>query len=340
MPSDAACDGEIPLRSLGEYCIPAIPTAIGCRRHVGCSGNVVDSGLIQTTKMELSAQDRITSPVFSVVLVTYNSADVVAEAIASVPPGNQVIVVDNASSDRSADIAQAAGATVLRLPQNLGFGTGCNRGSAVATSEKLLFLNPDATLAPDALLILANAFDRNPHAAMFGPRIMLPDGTQFFRRRSLLLPRPYLFRPPIPDRDCDVVNLSGAALAMRKTIFDALGGFDEDIFLYLEDDDLCARTIKAGHALRYVHGALVHHQRGSSTRKTAELNSFLDYHALRSQAFVFRKHGVMFLRRPRIVQEYIRLLTAKLMGNAARETRAAVRLKALLGKPLSAIGEN
>ncbi|MBX3573739.1 MAG: glycosyltransferase [Mesorhizobium sp.] len=103
-------------------------------------------------RLRTSPEDQV---VFSVVLVAYNSADVIRDAIESVPAPHEVIVVDNASTDASREIAAAAGARVLALAENLGFGTACNRGAALARNDTLLFLNPDARLMPGALDALA-----------------------------------------------------------------------------------------------------------------------------------------------------------------------------------------
>ncbi|MGL4242872.1 MAG: glycosyltransferase family 2 protein, partial [Beijerinckiaceae bacterium] len=80
------------------------------------------------------------------ILVSFNSAAVIGAALASLPPGMPAVVVDNASSDDSAAIAEAAGATVIRNARNLGFGVANNIGMRAAAAEWVLLLNPDATL--------------------------------------------------------------------------------------------------------------------------------------------------------------------------------------------------
>jgi len=268
--------------------------------------------------------------VFSVVLVSYNSAHVLGDAIRSVPAGNQVIVADNASKDDSAALARSLGAEVIESGQNLGFGTACNRGAAIARHERLLFLNPDAVLAPDALEHLARAFDAYPESVAFNPRVLDPDGSQFFRRRTILLPRPYWFRPKgLPTSDQRIIMASGAALLVRKSEFDKLGGFDENIFLYYEDDDLSARIVKSGRSMHYVHDAVVHHQQAKSSAPTPDLSAFRDYQAMKSRIYASRKHGVRVMRRWRITEERTRAFLASLKGDAAKSARARARLQAL-----------
>lgn len=264
---------------------------------------------------------------FSIVLVSYNSAGVIGEAIGSIPPGHEVIVVDNASADASVEVARTAGATVVELDENLGFGTACNRGAAVATNEKLLFLNPDAEVMPGSLDVLEAAFDRYPDAGAFNPRLLDADGSQFFRKRTKLARRPYLRRPPLPQADRRVVMLSGAALAVRKSVFDAIGGFDENIFLFYEDDDLSLRIMKAGHELYYIHDACVRHRPGSSSPPSDELTFFKEYHAMRAMRYACAKHKRPFWRWTRIAQEYWRSRASE--TGTPRQIRAAARLKAL-----------
>ncbi|MBN9249862.1 MAG: glycosyltransferase family 2 protein, partial [Mesorhizobium sp.] len=173
---------------------------------------------------------------FSIVLVTYNSSEVVADALRSIPPGHQVIVVDNASTDNSVEVCRSLGATVLEMRSNLGFGTACNRGADVATAESILFLNPDARLQAGALSAMQQAMLQYPDSAAFNPRVLNEDGSQFLRRRTILLPRPYWVRPPAPSGDEEIITATGAALIVRTSVFKEINGFDENIFLYYEDD--------------------------------------------------------------------------------------------------------
>lgn len=265
---------------------------------------------------------------FSVILVTFNSSAVVASALGSIPAGNEVIVVDNASDDDSVEISVAHGARVVRMDANLGFGTACNRGAAIATHNQLLFLNPDARLEPGALEGLGEAFVRYPDAAGFNPRLIEADGSQVFATRTILLPRPYLVRPGLPTSDRPVIKLTGAALAIRKGAYDAVGGFDENMFLYYEDDELSARLIKAGYRLYYIHDAVVRHWHGRSSSETADMFAFRAYHAMRAKRYAMRKHGRPFFRWVRVVQEW-----AKTVLNSADTRRGALaraRFKALL----------
>ncbi|WP_158285793.1 glycosyltransferase family 2 protein [Pseudohoeflea suaedae] len=265
---------------------------------------------------------------FSIVLVTFNSSAVIGAALSSIPSGHQVIVVDNASSDNSAEIADEYGVTVVRLDTNLGFGTACNRGADLARHERLLFLNPDADLEPEALDILGAAFDKYPHSAGFNPRLLNSDGTQFFRHRTMLMRRPYWRRPALPLKDRPVVMLSGAALAVRKQVFDEIGGFDEAIFLFYEDDDISVRILKAGYGLHYIHDSVVRHMQGKSSPATPEMSSFRTYHAMRAKRYAMKKHRRPFFRWFRVLALSYRAM--RYPQTSPKGSRARAHLKALL----------
>ena len=229
----------------------------------------------------------------TVIFVSYNSAAVLPGALASVPPGCRVIVHDNGSADGSADLAEAAGATVIRCPDNLGFGTACNRAAERAETAFLLFLNPDARLEPDTIAALLDDAETHPEAAAFGPVLVEPDGTVPLPRAATLLePDAVALMHKLPDRPVETGFLSGAALLIRRAAFRAAGGFDEALFLYVEDDDLCLRLRRAGQTLRLVPGARVVHDEASSSKPSVAGLRFRNHHTMRSQVIAAAKHGV------------------------------------------------
>ncbi|PHP64898.1 glycosyl transferase [Zhengella mangrovi] len=228
----------------------------------------------------------------TIVTVAYKSAAVLPAMLSSIPAGVPVVVVDNASADDSGRIAREAGATVVRLDRNEGFGRGCNAGAAVAETEFLFFLNPDAALEPGALDALEAAADAAPGACAFNPRITVPSGSSEFKRRSVLLPPDRWMERGVPEGDADVPVLSGAALFCRRSAFEAVGGFDPAIFLYHEDDDLSLRLARDCGRLRFVAGAHVRHQAGHSAGRNAAVSRFKGYHMARSRVYAQGRHGV------------------------------------------------
>ncbi|MBV9078576.1 MAG: glycosyltransferase family 2 protein [Methylobacteriaceae bacterium] len=233
--------------------------------------------------------------VLEAVVVTHDSAEVLpaclaALAAAAVP----VIVVDNASRDGCANVAEREGARVLRNRLNEGYGRANNRGVRETAARFVLIVNPDLVLAPGAADELLRAAERYPDAGLLAPRIVEPDGRFFFQARSLL--SPYLPNPrgrlDPPSGDCCAPFLSGACLMVPRDLFLALGGFDERIFLFYEDDDLCRRVADEGLALVHVHAAVARHARGRSSAPARGRLFRSRWHQAWSRAYASRKYGL------------------------------------------------
>ncbi|ABS64948.1 glycosyl transferase family 2 [Parvibaculum lavamentivorans DS-1] len=232
----------------------------------------------------------------SVVLVTFNSADVIARALTSIPQGPEVIVVDNASTDDSLRIAEKNGARCIRSEVNLGYGAACNLGAAESRGDYILFLNPDAILLNDALDKLLSTVDDNPGACAAGPKFVDGAGGGTWRFQSILHPlkKGIVYPPAEPEGNCCLPLLTGAAILCRRDAFETAGGFDENIFLYYEDDDICRRLTSAGHSLIYVPEAEVYHEFGRSSGGARHIIRFKHEKKLLSRAYVMQKYGLPF----------------------------------------------
>jgi GT2 family glycosyltransferase len=235
------------------------------------------------------------SPVLTAVIVAYDSAHALPECLAALErEGVPAIVVDNASADGSAAIAREAGARVVGMRANEGFGRAMNAGVRAAASELCLLVNPDLVLEQGAAAALVEAASLYPDAGLLAPRLVEPGGRFFFQRRSLLAP--YLKneknRPCVPEGDCCAPFLSGAALLVRREQFLAMGGFDDRIFLFYEDDDLCRRVADAGLGLVHVHAAVARHGRGRSTAAKPGRILRARWHLAWSRCYVARKYGL------------------------------------------------
>ncbi|MCB1506336.1 MAG: glycosyltransferase family 2 protein [Hyphomicrobiaceae bacterium] len=268
----------------------------------------------------------------SVVLVAYNSAEVIGAAIASIDAGAEIIVVDNASSDGIAPIVERPGAKLISNAANLGYGAACNVGAAAASREFVLFMNPDARLCTGALAKLVDAAEAQQDVAALNPRILDNSGKTFQRRHSRLLDRATnrQLRRPL-TRDGELEMLTGAALFCRKAHFDAVGGFDKNIFLYCEDDDLAVRFKRAGFKLGYVHDAVVIHAQGCSTPPSPSLERFRAYHFMRSIRYAREKHGLSFNRRYRQALATVNWLLAWATLNERRKRKYSGYMAALAG---------
>lgn len=266
----------------------------------------------------------------SVVLVTYNSAGVIGAALKSLGGEVEVVVVDNASRDDTVALARGAGVKVVAASDNKGFGTGCNIGAAATTRPLLFFFNPDATVRADTIARLCEALQRHPDWVAVNPRIMNPDGKQIFRQASRLEPELARRKTPNPLADREIEMLSGAALMVHRPAFEAIGGFDERIFLYCEDDDLALRLKKNGGKLGYVHDAVVEHIGGGSTPGSLTMERFKAYHLMRSTRYALAKHGVRHGRAGRTALCLWRYAVATLTFNARERARYRGYLDALL----------
>jgi GT2 family glycosyltransferase len=212
------------------------------------------------------------SPRLSVIVVTYDSAAAVARCMPRVveqlAPGDELIVVDNASRDGTLDAVRTAapGARVLAQTDNLGFAAGANAGAAAAGGDLLLFLNPDAEPAPGFVeAIRRPAQDDRGWAAWMG-LVTMDGGTRINTSGGVVhftgiawsgeAQRPVAAAPPGP---AEVPFLSGTCLAMPRSAWERLGGFPAAFFMYCEDVDVSLRTRLAGGRLGVEPAARVDH---------------------------------------------------------------------------------
>jgi N-acetylglucosaminyl-diphospho-decaprenol L-rhamnosyltransferase len=241
-----------------------------------------------------AAAEHATARVTAIV-VAYDSADALPACLEALAAQDvPVLVVDNDSQDGSAEVAEQHGADVLRMGRNEGYGRANNAGVRAASSEFVLICNPDAVPDPGAVAALRMAAERYPDAGLLAPRIIEPDGRFFFQPRSLLAP--YLPNPggrlALPEGDCCAPFLSGACFLIRRELFLELGGFDCEIFLFYEDDDLCRRLADRGHALVHVHEAIVRHARGRSSAPEPGRIFRSRWHQAWSRSYVSAKYGL------------------------------------------------
>jgi GT2 family glycosyltransferase len=186
----------------------------------------------------------------------------------------------------------------VRSATNRGFGGGCNLGFAATDAPHVLFLNPDAVPEPGAIAALAAAVERDPGIAAVGARLVDPrgetraaaagaePGLRSVAGHFLLLSRlPLAGRlfPPLqlPDgsRRAPVDWVSAGAMLVRREAFEAIGGFDERFFLYMEDVDLCRRLREAGFRVGYEGGAVVRHAIGGSQAPDQPARWYRAFHA-------------------------------------------------------------
>lgn len=208
----------------------------------------------------------------TVIIVNFNAGPKLLGCLASVssslPSDAEVILVDNASSDGSAEKALILSPCMrlLRSRDNRGFGAGGNLGAREARGRDLVFLNPDTIVEPGWIEALLADLEQYPEAGLTTSRILQADRTDRISGcgnsvhvSGLTLARG-MGAPRGAFREIEEVDaVSGAAFAIPRDLFEQLGGFDEDFFLYVEDTDLSLRARLAGRRCLYVPQSIVYH---------------------------------------------------------------------------------
>jgi GT2 family glycosyltransferase len=241
-------------------------------------------------------------------------------------PEFEVIAVDNASGDGSADFIaqQYPSVRLFKNSHNLGFSGGCNVGLRAAGGDILVLLNQDVVVRPDWLSALMQSFtDRTVGAA--GSKLLQPD------RRTLSHAGAYLEWPLALGKHvgadevdagqyeipADMEYVTGASLAVRREVLDKVGLLDELLFpAFYEDVDLCWRVRKAGWRVRYVPQSVAVHDEASSTRHHWPSRHY--YHYRNRLLFLFKHFSPT-----QILSEFVPAEEARILSLPPEELRAA-----------------
>lgn len=258
-------------------------------------------------------------PSCSVIIVAYNSCDFLPACLKSVRDAcegveSQIIVLDNGSSEPILPEIKKFFPEVLWLDskENLGFGKGCNLAEKQATKPYLFFINPDTIISKNAFHEMLQFMEEHPDAGTVGCRILNEDGSlQWACRRSFptivsavsktiglaaLFPKnktlaSYNMTYADPDEMTEVDAISGSFFCMRRDLYEKLGGFDEDFFMYGEDLDLCFRAKVAGCKNYYTPSTNILHFKGQSCR-TRRWDSYLDFY--KAMLIFVKKHKDLY----------------------------------------------
>ncbi len=199
----------------------------------------------------------------------------------------EMIVVDNASGDDSVKIIREVikqnnykNVELIANDENAGFGRGCNLGTSHAKGKYVLFLNNDTQVQDNGFIDMVNFLDNRSEIAILGGRMKNEDGSvqasvgkfyTLFNAALMLLGMQrfgLLYTSPSSITKADWV--SGGSMMVRKEAFDKLGGFDKEIFMYMEDIEFCFRARKAGYSTYfYPNVTTIHIGQGSSNRTFA-----------------------------------------------------------------------
>jgi N-acetylglucosaminyl-diphospho-decaprenol L-rhamnosyltransferase len=252
----------------------------------------------------------------SIVILNYNTCAhlrVCLSALGSDDLGSaEVFVVDNASSDGSADMVarEFPWVRLIRSPRNGGFAYGNNQALRLARGDAILLLNPDSLISTDAIRSLLDVLHRHSEAGIVGPKLLRPDGSMHLAcRRSFPTPEVAFYRlsglsrlfaqsPRFgrynltfvdPDLAIEVDSVCGACLLIRRSVVERVGLLDERFFMYGEDLDWCLRVRQAGWTVRYEPSVVVQHQHGAASRNRVLRTNV---HFFRAMDLFYEKHYV------------------------------------------------
>jgi len=251
----------------------------------------------------------------SIIIINYNVKEFLLNLLDSIRKAvknisTEIIIVDNASDDGSVEILREKFPSIKLIAnkKNVGFGAANNQALETAKGKYFLLINPDAIVKEDTLLKMLEFFNSTPQVGIAGCKVLNPDGSlQLACRRgfpgpwtsftkvmglSKLFPKSRLFaRYNLTYLDenqtYEVDAVSGAFMMMRKEVYEKIGGFDQQFFMYGEDLDLCYRTQKSGYKVFYVHNTEIIHYKGESTKRSSLDETKIFYDAM--HLFV-RKH--------------------------------------------------
>jgi GT2 family glycosyltransferase len=185
------------------------------------------------------------------------------------------IIIDNASTDGSADTLTKhfPQCDVVALAQNNGYGRAANIGLKKANTPFAMLLNPDLYATPmDIEKLLAHARQNKEKAAILAPAVSAKDFTG---------------GPPQP-----VQWISGSAMLFNMSLMGKIGFFDEKIFLFSEETDICRRTVMAGYDILLCHDVYMEHLKGQSSGTNPEIEYMKNWHFGWSNVYYCTKHGI------------------------------------------------
>ncbi len=258
------------------------------------------------------------SKLVSVIIVSFNVRGFLENLILSLSRAlegidSEIIVVDNSSDDDTVEFIRKNAHTVKLIENsvNVGFGKANNQGVKASSGKYLLLINPDAIVEENTIKEMLSFSEQHPEAGASSCKVLNGDGTlQKTCRRgfptpwvaftkisglSALFPRTRMFgRYNLtylnPEEEHEVDAIGGSFMFIPRSVFDEVGGFDEDYFMYGEDIDLCYKIKRAGYKVFYTPRTTAIHFKGESTRRSNMNHTYEFYRAM--SVFVEKRYGV------------------------------------------------
>jgi GT2 family glycosyltransferase len=266
----------------------------------------------------------------SIILLNYNSSSLSIKCVNSLYDHFsekfdddifETIIVDNASSadeinflEKTIKEKKYKNISLIKNKTNTGFSSGCNMGVKNAKGDVILFLNNDTQIMDKGILGMLNFIKENEKVAILGGKLLNSDGSQqpsvgkFYTLWNVLLYLWGLERVGIVNKNPDVISnvdwVKGGCMMVKRDVFKALSGFDENIFMYTEDMEICYRAKKKGYGIYFFPNVkIVHEEQGSSSRSFAIVNIYsnlLYFYKKHKSSFEYKVIKVLLVAKARI----------------------------------------
>lgn len=255
----------------------------------------------------------------SIIIVSYNTVNLTLDCLASLQTTDDLIkeifVVDNSSTDSSAEMIaeRFPQISVIANKINKGFGTANNQALKNCRGRYVIFLNPDTTVKPDTLQNAIAFMDANQQIGLAGAKILNPDGS-LQESVSYRYPGEKLTFGETDHLAGNIACVLGAFMIARRSLLEELHGFDEDFFLYGEDQDLAWRIREKGFAIGYIDNAEVFHWGGQSETGTPPIILFEK--KIKAEYLFYSKHykpeTIARIKKAERLKAVFRLITLKI----------------------------
>jgi len=264
----------------------------------------------------------------SIIIVSYNTADFLENCLESLRwtkgATKEIFVVDNASTDNSVQMVENCFPEVKLIAnkQNRGFSAANNQALKFCTGRYVIFLNPNTKIRPDALQKSVAFMDMHKKVGLAGAKILNPDGT-IQDSISYRYPGERFTSGEASGLPGKIACVLGAFMIARTDLLREIGGFDEDFFLYGEDQDLAWRIREKKFEIGYIEDAEVFHWGGQSEISTPEPEIFEK--KLKAEYLFYEKHyrpqTIARLRRAHRLKAFYRLFTLALTSPFALDRK-------------------
>jgi len=215
------------------------------------------------------------------IIVTYNSEKVIENTLRSLPRDQKIMVLDNGSRDRTVEMVARYDFVEIIKNNNIGYGKAANIGFSRVTTPYAILLNPDVKLCVECINAMLDCAKRHPDIGIVGARMF------YYEKGIKCYEEAYVFDQ---NNLCYSNWIVGALMLFKMDVLRKLGGFDENIFLFFEETDLCDKFAQAGYKLAICGDASAEHDPGTSSASSIRTVKIRAWHSAWSRAYYYKKH--------------------------------------------------